>query len=82
MDLLGKFEILMEELAELKNSINAIKAPVHNQLLTPEDAAAFLGVSKKSVYNYRKSGKLNYLEFAGSIRFTIEDLMAFASSKK
>lgn len=82
MDLKMELDMLKEQLVELKDAINNLNVPVQNQLFTPEDAAKFLKVSKKSVYNYRRSGKLNSLEFAGSVRYTEKDLLEFASADK
>ncbi|MBI5571159.1 MAG: helix-turn-helix domain-containing protein [Desulfomonile tiedjei] len=53
------------------------------RLLTPEDVAAHFHVKRKTVLDWTRQGRLPYSRIADKvIRFTEEDLRAFAEGKK
>jgi excisionase family DNA binding protein len=53
------------------------------QLLTTEQAAAVLGVGRKKVLEYVRSGDLKYIALGSrSRRFDVDDLQAFIEKRK
>ncbi len=54
-----------------------------NRLLTDEELAKFLKISPGTLRHYRYSGsvKIPYIRVGGSIRYRIEDVLAYLDSK-
>ena len=52
-----------------------------NRLLTHTDAAKRLGVSRSTVYQLVRSGKLETVPLLGSTRVTLESVNAFARGR-
>lgn len=52
------------------------------QLLTEAEAAAELKISARFLRKFRQSGKLDYFRFGNAIRYSREDLRAFAESAR
>jgi len=58
-----------------------IKHPPRNSLLTKSEAARFLGVSTRTIDNYRKQGLIEAIRIGGKvIRFKVEELESFQGS--
>lgn len=85
------------ELADMKELINRIaegqlqpaaidEMPVaetdQDELIDTKEAAILLGVSTRTVQNYRESGRLTYYQMGGAIRFRRSDIREFLSSHK
>lgn len=68
-------ELLLLELKELKAKVCTI-VPSHDpeQFYTEEQAAGFLGISKKQLYNVRKAGEIHYRVIKGSIKYSTSDI--------
>jgi excisionase family DNA binding protein len=52
------------------------------KLLTVEDVAEILSVSKSAIYKWTQNGKLSYLKIGDSLRFTKEDIDKFINAGK
>ncbi len=48
-----------------------------DRLMTQKEAAGFLGVSERSIYNYIKAGKLRQTKVGCLVRIHPDDLRAF-----
>lgn len=54
----------------------------HNKsLLTKQEAAQELGISKVTIDRLRKSGKLNAKKIGGGIFFTVNEIASFIEAK-
>lgn len=85
------------ELADMKEIINRIAdgqfQPVavdelrepekdQDELIDSKEAATILGVSTRTVQNYREAGTLTYYQMGGAIRFRRSDIRDFLSKHK
>ena len=52
------------------------------RLLKPSEAAIFFAVSKRAVKRLTVRGKLPHVRVGRSIRFVIEDLLAYVESQR
>lgn len=51
-------------------------------LLKPDEAAALLNISPRSLWQYTKSGELHCVRIGRSVRYSPADLEAFITSRK
>lgn len=67
----------------LQKSRENIQAAVHNNLLTPEQAAAMLGVTVGTLQIWRTTRRysLRYIKAGRLVRYRLEDLQAFIESR-
>jgi hypothetical protein len=47
-----------------------------------QQAAAMLGISQRTLWEYRKSGEIPIVRIGRLVRFDVEDLKRFLASKK
>lgn len=52
-----------------------------NRLLSPDEAAEFLGVSRATVYRLMKDRDIAYSQVCGRRRFRLRDLETFVDSR-
>jgi len=70
-------EVLLQEIHDLKASVNRLESPITAQLYTEEEAAALLNVSKKSLYRWRLDGMIHYYQMGDNIRYSLRDILEF-----
>jgi predicted DNA-binding transcriptional regulator AlpA len=65
------------------SSKSVVSQPTHDKLLTPEEAAAFLGLKMRTLRNYRRLRQgPAYLRLTSNlVRYRREDLLAWAVAK-
>ncbi len=51
-------------------------------LMTERDAAKLLAVSPRTLFNWRKRGMIKAVRLGASVRYEVEDLMAFVNSMR
>jgi excisionase family DNA binding protein len=56
-------------------------APSSTALLTREEAAEFLSISTRQVWNLQKDGMIPHVRICKSVRFRVSDLEAFIESR-
>ncbi len=55
---------------------------ITNQLLTPDQLASFLNISKTTIYRLIDSRKIPFYKIGGSIRFDKKDIMNYLQESK
>ena len=60
--------------------MNAI-APTPPAILTRREAARFLSVSERQVWNLQNDGRLPHVRIGRSVRFRVSDLEAFIEAR-
>ena len=61
----------------MKNNIE-----IKNKLLTPDQLADFLNISKTTIYRLIDSRKIPFYKIGGSIRFDKKDIMNYLQESK
>ena len=78
------FEAISQELAQIRAQVSAIdiklnkqpEPPKENRLLTTEQAAEMLSVSRITLYNWRKKGILEPIRVGNLLRYRQADIEA------
>ena len=80
------FEAITSELAALRQQVSALdkkltqlpEPPNDNKLLTTEQAADMLSVSRITLYNWRKKGMLEPVRVGNLLRYRLADIENFS----
>lgn len=51
-------------------------------LMKPKEAAKFLAISEKTLWNLRKRGEIPYLKIGRSVRYPVDDLRRWISRRR
>ena len=75
-------EIMREVLSGLKDQMPSRIQPIEtsNDLLTIEEAAQFLKITKATIHNWRKEGRINASKLGGRVYFSKAQLLLHIKS--
>lgn len=71
-------ELLLLKIDGLEQKVCTLSNPAHAaQLYTESDVAGILKVTKRTVFNLRKNGKIHFRDLEIGIRYSMEDILEF-----
>ncbi|MFZ4725550.1 MAG: helix-turn-helix domain-containing protein [Paludibacter sp.] len=74
-------ELLMQKIESLDAKVSMLLNPIEMaKLITEDKAAEILGISKRTLINLRKDGKIHYHPIGSSIRYSLIDILEFQVS--
>ncbi|MDR0417301.1 MAG: helix-turn-helix domain-containing protein [Propionibacteriaceae bacterium] len=76
----GQARQLAAQAAELQRAVERLAAPPESRLMTVPEAAAWLGVSRTTLYTLHKAGQLRFVKIGASTRVDRADAEALADS--
>ena len=73
--------LMQERLDALEDEVRRLRALVGEEVLTEDDAAVYLGISRESVYRLRRAGELRCAHVAGRPRYLRRDIDEYVRSR-
>ena len=76
-------ELLLFKINNLEQKVCTLSNPIHvAQLYTEAEAADILKITKRSLFNLRKNGKIHFRNLTIGIRYNMDDIMEFINQCK
>jgi len=75
--LLQEITALKNEIGDLKTAVNRLYPTVSYQLLSEEEAASMLNISKNTLITLRNEHKIQFLKINARILYSMEDIREF-----